>query len=485
MRSVATALVILGIASLTLAQPVTERGYVEAKETTCWTCHATWSPPLKEFAAIIPPNNLGGAPGNEVSYTVQFRPLWAPKGGDPVLQRPSVELDLTAAPSLIFGGASAPVAYSESLSLRPPIGSPVALTQPVLANTTLEVKQGASRIQVEAVPAESPAAADIALVIDLPGGQRIIEDSAPAGDPELLVFDAVALASMPPGNWSVGAQYIPVRADPPSFAPSADVQINMDIRFDVEEERILGQAFDTEVRAGTSFLHTWILKPIAAPQAGETVTFSVRGTYYYDHLQDVQGGDYADAVTRLVVPVTQESGEVILQFQASQALRPQLANGPTWAAFAEAVGYASAFLLIASIWSGGMFGMASRRQLNGLFKSAKRRVSFHNFLSYGLMLLAVLHTVIFIVEPEYPDWRLGIIWGGIAILAMAGLGVTGAFQVQLIRSWGYTPWKWTHYGLAIAAILFSVIHGLLDGPHFGDFQRLVGWRDPFLQVPGT
>lgn len=473
------------LAGMALAQPVTNRGYVPVKETTCWTCHSPWNPPLRDFGAIIPPETLGSAVGEEFRYTVQFRNLWTPGGSDPVIQKAGVVLDLANAPSLIFGGGLPDVQASATVSITANPQNPQSLTQYVERNATFEVAPGATRMVFSAVPdPSSPTPADIQLVIRAPG-RTIIEDNATVGQAEVRELDAATLATLAPGNWSIGARFIPLSSSvPPTFTPALQVELTQDGEFDVSSQRSLGTVREADLGAGRTFLSTWTLKPLAAPAPGEKIVLSFRGTAYYDHLTDVQGGDYGDFITTLEVPLGSDGDQTVLIFTASQAARPQIANGPTLATVSEAIGYASAMLLISSIWSGGMFGMTSRRQLNNLFKSAKRRVSFHNFLSYGLMLGAAIHTVIFLIEAEY-QWTLGIIWGTLSILAMAGLGVTGAFQVALIRSWGYNGWKWTHYGMAVAAILFTVVHGLLDGVHFGEVQGAIGWKDPFLQVPGA
>lgn len=61
---------------------------------------------------------------------------------------------------------------------------------------------------------------------------------------------------------------------------------------------------------------------------------------------------------------------------------------------------------------------------------------------------------------------------------MFGLGLTGAFQVGMIRRWNYAAWRWSHYGLAVGAILFTLVHMALDGVHFDFIQETIDWTDP-------
>jgi hypothetical protein len=138
----------------------------------------------------------------------------------------------------------------------------------------------------------------------------------------------------------------------------------------------------------------------------------------------------------------------------------------------------STFLLVFSMITGGVFGKATRRWQNHLFRSAKRRVAFHNFVSYLLTFFAAAHTALFLWEPGFP-WTLGMIWGTGALVAMMLLGVTGALQVPMVRRWNYATWRWTHLALALASVLLTIVHVLLDGANFTEFAEWVGWDDPF------
>jgi hypothetical protein len=65
---------------------------------------------------------------------------------------------------------------------------------------------------------------------------------------------------------------------------------------------------------------------------------------------------------------------------------------------------------------------------------------------------------------------------------MLGLGVTGALQVPMIRRWSFAAWRWSHYGLAVATIVFTLAHMGLDGAHFSAVQDWLGWDDPLVKA---
>jgi hypothetical protein len=50
----------------------------------------------------------------------------------------------------------------------------------------------------------------------------------------------------------------------------------------------------------------------------------------------------------------------------------------------------------------------------------------------------------------------------------------------MIRRWNYATWRWSHYGLAVASIVFTLVHFALDGAHFGFVQEWLGWNDPIV-----
>ncbi len=216
------------------------------------------------------------------------------------------------------------------------------------------------------------------------------------------------------------------------------------------------------------------------PEGPGTIAVTVVAREFYDHEPNVSQWDqwmFTKTIELIAIPVPEENA---IKIQGSGVVAaPELVEGIAWDRIGEVIGYVSGFLIIASIYTGGMFGKATRRHLNGLFGTAKRRVAFHNFLSYGILLTALVHTFMFIFVESAFAWTKGIIWGGVAILAMIGLGVTGAMQVPMIRKWNYATWRWSHFYLAIATMLFTVVHIFLDGQNFADFQATLGYTDPF------
>lgn len=131
----------------------------------------------------------------------------------------------------------------------------------------------------------------------------------------------------------------------------------------------------------------------------------------------------------------------------------------------EVTGFAAAFLLVPSLLLGGTYGRASRKFLNDVLGGAKRRVMFHNLVSLGLTLVALVHVVFFLLEVRYTV-MMGILWGGFGALSLLLLGLTGYYQVPLIQKYGYNWWRYLHLWCGILVVVFVAWHSVQDGPDF-------------------
>lgn len=480
-------------AATVFAQKGGEQGPIPERDTTCWPCHVAWAPPLKTFYNILPPVEAGAEVGQTFDFVVQLQNVWTPAKDGPYILYYEPALDLSNAPSLGFFSETPPLLETLVGSIP---ANPAAPTDPVSSFVTTVIPEGATRLSIVLAPDDVNPATGPDLVLRVYPGV-----TAPSGNPAFTVDEggrgasetvelqgAEAFRGAGYGNWTIEAQWKQVAVDatdPASLIGLPGVQqqgfsATVDAAVEDTGERIQVQPTRARVPKGGAALFDYQLRANAPPAEGEFVRLVVNATVFYEH-DDGSTDNYAN-VTKAYpadIPVASEGSRVVLrtEFDSSTVVGGSIQNGATMDTASEAIGYGAAFLLISSIWTGGMFGKASRRQLNGVFGTAKRRVAFHNFLSYGLILFASVHTVLFIIEVAY-HWTLGLIWGGLALLAMLLLGVTGAWQVQMIRRWNYAVWRWSHYGFAVVAIVFTLVHMALDGVHFGFVQEYLGWDDP-------
>lgn len=467
-------------------------------QATCWDCHLVTQndcPPLQTFVGLLPGEGAGAEPGQGFDFTVQAQDAWCSD-----LYAVRVNLDLTNAPSLGFASGVPAVdeLIPEAIQVDPQRANE-AHRKPV----PIDIPAGETHMEVRLRPVPAgPTGSDLTLLVYPPGydvnGAPVLApiNAGGQGDEEVfIVEDRAQFAQYGYGTWTFVAEGRILPADGggvvlPSPQGTVSFELDVDAVADSAEARVLSivtadPGHPIKQAGGTPL--TFSLVALAEPAPEETIALSADVWPHYTHKNSADlRQDDDENVTKLhpeAVPVIFVQGRTTIR----GTLTPETTiafphNGATMATVSEAIGYATAFLLVSSIVTGGMFGKASRRGLNGVFGTAKRRVAFHNFLSYGILLAASMHTALFVIEAAF-HWTLGLLWGGIAVCALLGLGVTGAIQVPLIRRWGYGGWRWTHYGLAVAAIVFTIVHALLDGVHFADIQNAVGWQDPLAPAP--
>lgn len=458
----------------------------EQRFTECWPCHNTWDPPLREMYHILPPDQVTVGAGEIVDYAVRVQNGWIAD-----LVRFEPQLDLRDAPSLAFANDGEP-SLGETYPGMTPF-TPTTTTQRGVVSLSIEA--GVTDLRIRLLPnnQDPTTGPDFAMRIfpgqggqDQPRGRPALEvDEAGRGATETLhlptsqaiqeLGEAFAFS-----EWLIEAVY-PVSGTPPSVPSPGGTGFTVvaDKYFNASADRQSFLSREEVVGPDATTVFQWPLRLLAAPGEGEIVRVTVNLTGHYDHPGPEQ--DYENFTKTVEVPVGAgpEGGALLgLDDAGTIAVPDAVRRGVSMDRVSEVIGYVTTFLLVASVWTGGMFGKTSRRQLNSFFGSAKRRVAFHNILSYAILAAGIVHTVLFIIETKFP-WTVGLIWGGIALLALIGLGVTGAIQVPMIRRWNYATWRWTHLGLSIAVLVFTVVHIFLDGQNWGEVRNFVPWDDPF------
>lgn len=457
-------------------------------QTSCWDCHSNAahgrSPPVITFASMAVPAAVQAPVGQPFEYAVEVRNAWT---ADLTYVEP--RLDLTGAPSLGFASDLPPLRLELPGNLTVDLARLAEVQQ---SSHALDVPAGTTSLSIRLEPQDTAPTTgpDLALRVRSPGNETVVDDASRGGAEEFALPSAALFSEWGPGAWTVAVETAVVRADPshPFTAPRQSIPYRLSIvaASDAAADRVAGLPVRSTLAEAQGLVATFRLVASAAPGPGETVGLELWGHAHYDHRQkDRSDKDDADFAKPFGAPihVSGDGSQVTLSATTIAGPAPSVHNGATMATVAEAIGYATAFLFASSTAAGGMFGKASRRGLNALFGTAKRRVAFHNFLSYGLILAAAIHTALFLAEAAYA-WTAGLLWGGLASVALLGLGVTGAFQVPIIRRWSFGAWRGWHYGLALAALAFTAAHMLLDGAHFAGLQRFLGWRDPLGQALG-
>lgn len=144
--------------------------------------------------------------------------------------------------------------------------------------------------------------------------------------------------------------------------------------------------------------------------------------------------------------------------------------GPVFRRWGQVLGFTGSFLIIPSLVFGGTFGKTSVVWANKLFGGPRRRVLFHNSMSFWLLGVSVLHLFLFLYEAFW-NWSHGLVWGGLALACMIGLGVTGATQRSFVARWGFNRWRFVHFAMGVLVVVFVLVHIVADGSHLAPIRE--------------
>lgn len=499
----AVPLVLAAVSLLAVVQSQSPDGtplYSKMEASQCWSCHGpdVWVPDMDPVLVAVPEAQTLTV-GTRHDLALRVVNSWMVASKEFELMGFVASLDGSQAPSLRFA-SDQDAAHIGPLEGRIPFdpvgqasdpaslpGLPDYLTRAHSGHVVVRIPEGATEVMfnVQPLPTASGGLPDVRVALypgtSHPSGDPIREvDEAGPGEAESLHLEGTEVfAAYGYGEWAVEASAFVVDPESAWLVPTVgDLRFTVEMTawFDTSGSTLAVATQEGAIRSGEELRLSWPMAVVQQPVPGEVLRGFVNVTGHYEH--PGAEPDWQDFAIPFEIPLSFEAGQ---PSWGSPATVVALEKPPllALAEVSEAVGYATGFLILASVWSGGLFGHASRRHLNAVFQSGKRRVAFHNALSYGILVFAFVHTVLFLVEVNY-HWLLGVLWGGLSLLALVLLGVTGAFQVPIIRRWSYAAWKWTHFGLALAAILFAGVHILLDGTNFSSVQEAIGWHDPLV-----
>lgn len=402
----------------------------------------------------------------------------------------SARIDLGGAPDVGFSGRPPPVLGTTAVGnlTFDPI-NPLDLTHERAARVEMPLPAGATAFRIRLLPdvQEGEEAPDLQLRLwapasDTRGDPTLVEDRSGKGGLEMLLVDEATNARRS-GTWLAEvAQAACTEIRDRSCLRDQGFRLVGDAWFNITGGAraqtqpfpvgLDGQDLDAPQRSSVS----WTLFIRQEPEGNQTITVTVNTTAHFKHDHNSARYDDWPFSQQITLPIALHA---TMELQAAPApLAPASDEGLI--PWIEAIGYASAFALVASVVSGGIFGKSSKRLLDRLFGRTRRRVAFHIAISYVVTLLAMAHTILFVVEATY-HWGVGLLWGGLATLSMILVGVNGALQMPVIRRWGYPVWKVLNSVFTYALLVFLVLHVALDGVHFSRIPERLGWRDPVLE----
>lgn len=261
------------------------------------------------------------------------------------------------------------------------------------------------------------------------------------------------------------------------------------VESDLEEEYTL--RLKTEVTYGsTATEHTFFAGDGIALRPGEGHTMRIpivvhgeeanlldlmaRGRAHWDHQPSSKAADDGDFVR--FTTTTVRGGD---QFVKGQSAAAPVTAGTAFDIanlFTKIVGFVSILLVPISMVTGGLFGKGSRRWMNRVTGGPKRRVLWHSSMSWLILVTASLHFLLALVETKF-RWTHGILWGGVGWALLVVLGVTGYWQVRMIRRWDYKTWRRVHLAAAVGVFVFGILHMLIDGDDLMPLRQAWPWMD--------
>jgi hypothetical protein len=302
----------------------------------------------------------------------------------------------------------------------------------------------------------------------LPSGNRPAGNWTPSGTDALYRDVAVSGAQIREGTWKLRLTYL---SDPNAALQPAKVAYAFvgNASYGGVQGRFELPAWTGRLAPGEGTEIPFVMRGVR--DGTYAVEAEVRATVYYHH-KTVGNYDWENYTRVRTAQV--EVGSVHVGPDAVARLGPVAASDGK-VVVAEVAGAASAILLPPAMLVGGTYGRSSRQFLNTLLGGAKRRVMFHSAVSLGLTGAAVAHAALFLLEGLYAV-HVGLLWGGLGVVGLLGLALTGYYQVPLIQKYGYGWWRGVHLVMGIGVVLFTCVHALLDGSHFGDLkEELPAW----------
>lgn len=375
---------------------------------------------------------------------------------------PAASVNLSRTAGIVFPGEKKPfhVDETDSVTLTAQPGS-----QGTPYGGSFAVEPNATELVVSLDGDEGPLGVnDLDLFVTSPSGvvfnatpdtsQGALEEGVSAADEEVRV-SAELLSAETPGEWAVEVRY------PQGTSPSAAFALTEDVYYNasrVPELFVKGPAI---VKPGEKA--TFLIPLDVANATGPvTMVYKVKGLTHYQHT-DKSADDWGNFTQWDTLSF--EVGDELLLGTARVPLATVDPNERIFRIWGQVTGFVGFFLLLPSLVLGGAFGLGTVRGINALVGSARRRVLWHNAVSFVVLSMVLGHTVLFLIEHFYP-WSWGVLWGGTSLLAMVGLALTGSLQNQLVKRWGYRTWRFTHLLLGVLAALLAFLHIAIDGEDF-------------------
>jgi hypothetical protein len=122
------------------------------------------------------------------------------------------------------------------------------------------------------------------------------------------------------------------------------------------------------------------------------------------------------------------------------------------------LGFITVALFIASFISGGSI----TRIRDWIDERMETRVQWHCVISFSTIIAVILHLLVLYLG-YYSNTFKGLISGGIPLLLMILVGITGWKRKLIVQKTSEKTWRRLHLWLSIIAVLLIVLHAIFEG----------------------
>ncbi|MFA5860359.1 MAG: ferric reductase-like transmembrane domain-containing protein [Candidatus Thermoplasmatota archaeon] len=394
------------------------------------------------------------------------------------LQRTVGYVNTSDAPGLSFPGARDPVAAALDGTAQNGAAGP---THPLTVDanaTQLVVSMVGQAANVPGPLGSRANGVDYALALESPDGSIKLTDTTqkvPESSPavtngrttQLISVDQTNLTKGGIGAWKATVRYNGIQ-------PTGTYKLAATVYYNLSQVQELVVAGPALLKPGESFTFSFTINAKDV-EALQKMRYGGRATAYHAHTDKAIGdlGDYDKWNT-----MEFKTGATLSMGSANVAKGNSVSlMEPVLRRWGQVLGFTGAFLIIPSLVFGGTLGKQTVEPLNSMFGGARRRVLFHNSMSFWLLGVALLHMFLFFYEAFW-NWSHGLVWGGLSLAAMVGLGVTGAMQRSFVARWGFTRWRFIHFAMGILVFVFVLIHVTVDGSHLAPIRNALLGVDP-------
>ena len=289
-------------------------------------------------------------------------------------------------------------------------------------------------------------------------------------DKTVKFSDPLDIYSRGLGTWIAEATY---RGQGPEAAATLGVEVFYNT---TDQRKMTVTGLDEEGRPAVirDVERARIAWTIMATEEGPAVldfTFFARD--HFDHPQGLAAQDDGRFLRFYVhqLDVGAEGSGVEYRTSARQFAQPPVSVN-VYNLVGRITGFIAAIVVPLAMVTGGVLGKGSRKSVNVLTGGAKKRVLWHAAMSFIIIGIVAVHLVLMLLEPTFA-WEKGFLWGMAGLVFMATLGVSGYYQVRIIKRWNYRTWRFMHLSAGVFVFLTMLMHTVVDG---SDFQFL---RDDF------